>query len=277
MIQLNKTTLIFLLFFPIFSFSQSNLYDFENSLKFARYLNTTRQLTYATQEYERINYLWPHDSIVTLELVQTYRLNKQCDKFSSALDLLLKKNRLYKYRPYATEYLRFSLNCRIQNGNYFEISSLLDSTENSFFVASYFWVNKQYNKLFDYYSKENHLLSQANYDLYKTTESFYVQEYKSPLAAFLMSAVIPGSGKAYTKRWGDAFVSFLFVSTNAYASYRAFNKKGAKSVNGWIFGGLALSFYSANLWGTVKGVKLYNNNIRETYQNDAESIIYNSY
>ncbi len=92
-----------------------------------------------------------------------------------------------------------------------------------------------------------------------------------------MSAVIPGSGKAYTKRWGDAFVSFLFISTNAYASYRAFNKKGVKSLNGWLFGGLALSFYTANLWGTVKGVKLYNNNIRETYQNNAENIIYNSY
>ncbi len=277
MIQLNKATYIFLLFVPFFSFAQSNLYDFENSLKFARYLNTTRQLSFAAQEYERINYLWPNDSIVTLELVQTYRLNNQCDKFAYSFDLLLQENRVYKYRPFTTEYLRFSLNCKMQDQPYFEISSLLDSTENSFFVASYYWVNKEYDKLFDYYAKEGSLLSQANFELYKTTESFYKQEYKSPFAAFLMSAVIPGSGKAYTKRWGDAFVSFLFISTNAYASYRAFNKKGVKSLNGWLFGGLALSFYSANLWGTVKGVKLYNNNIRDTYQNNAENIIYNSY
>ncbi len=137
MIQLNKATFIFLLFVPLFSFAQSNLYDFENSLKFARYLNTTRQLSFAAQEYERINYLWPNDSIVTLELVQTYRLNNQCDKFAYSFDLLSQENRVYKYRPFTTEYLRFSLNCRIQNQNYFEISSLLDSTENSFFVASY--------------------------------------------------------------------------------------------------------------------------------------------
>ncbi len=278
MTRLNKTAFILLLLYtPLSLFAQQDLLDFNNSLKFARYLKTTRQLSFAAQEYERLNFLWPNDSIITIELVQTYRLNNQCDKFASSFKLLSNEEMIYKYRPYTYEYLRFSLNCRNQDPNYFTFSSLLDSLENSFFVASYYWVNKQHDKLFDYYSNESMLISQANADLYKITKAFYEQKYKSTFTGVLMSAVIPGSGKAYTNRWGDAFVSFLFVGTNAYAAYRAFNKKGVKSVNGWIFGGLAFSFYTANLWGTAKGVKNYNNNIKERYQNNAENIIYNSY
>lgn len=93
----------------------------------------------------------------------------------------------------------------------------------------------------------------------------------------MMSTIIPGSGKAYSKRWGDAVISFLFVTTNAYASYRAFNKKGIKSVNGWIFGGLAFSFYSANLWGSAKAARIYNSQLLQGYQDHAESIIYNNF
>jgi len=103
------------------------------------------------------------------------------------------------------------------------------------------------------------------------------QKYKNPFIASLMSTVLPGSGKDYSKRWGDAFVSFLFVGTNSFASYRAFKKKGINSVNGWIFGSLAVSFYSANIWGSAKAAKNYNTRIKEKFQVDAENIIYNSF
>jgi TM2 domain-containing membrane protein YozV len=92
-----------------------------------------------------------------------------------------------------------------------------------------------------------------------------------------MSAIIPGSGKAYSKRWGDAIISFIFVGTNTFAAYRAFSKKGINSTNGWIFGSLAFSFYSANLWGSFKAAKNYNNHIKHSYQQNAENIIYTSF
>lgn len=259
------------------STAQQNLLDFDNSLKFARYLSTTRQLNFAAQEYERLNYLWPNDSVIVLELVQTYRLNNQCEKFVPSLKLLENEDRLFKNSAYSSEYLRFTLNCRIKDQNYFEVLSLLKPEEKAFFTASYYWVNKQYDSLFNYYSQEKNLLAVANINLYDITKSFSEQKYKSPVFASLMSTIIPGSGKAYSKRWGDAFVSFLFVGTNTYASYRAFKKKGINSVNGWIFGSLAVSFYSANIWGSAKAAKNYNIKQKETYQSNAEKIIYNSY
>jgi hypothetical protein len=278
MTLLNKIVLI--VFFSIayqLSSAQQNLMDFDNSLKFARYLSTTRQLNFASQEYERLNYIWPNDSLVTFELVQTYRLNKQCEKIDYSFDLFSNQGRLFKNVDFTREYLRFSLTCKIEDKNYFNVISQLESEEKVFFTTSYFWINKKYDSLFNYYSKEKELLAHANINLHDVTKSFSEQKYKSPFLASLMSSVIPGSGKAYVNRWGDAFVSFLFVGTNSYASYRAFKKKGVNSVNGWIFGSLAVSFYSANIWGSAKAAKNYNNKQKEIYQLNAENIIYNSY
>ena len=278
MTLLNK--IIFIAFFLIVfqnATAQQNLLDFDNSIKFARYLSATQQLSFAVQEYERLNYLWPNDSIVVLELVQTYRINNQCDKFYTSLKLLENGGRLLKNSAYSSEYLRFTLTCRIKDQNYFEVLSYLKPEKKTFYEASYYWVNKQYDSLFKHYSKEKKLLAVANINLHDITKSFSEQKYKSPLIASAMSVIVPGSGKAYSKRWGDALVSFLFVGTNAYASYRAFNKKGVKSVNGWIFGSLAVSFYSANIWGSAKAAKNYNNKLKETFQLNAENIIYNSY
>ena len=278
MTLLNK--IIFIAIFSIVSqltSAQQNLMDFDNSLRFARYLFTTQQLNFAAQEYERLNYIWPNDTVVVLELVQTYRLNNQCDKFAPSLNLLSNDNKLLKNPLYMREYLRFSLTCRIKDQNYFDVLTYLKTEEKAFYSASYYWVNQQYDSLINYYSNEKELLAQANINLHDITKSFSEQKYKNPLFASLMSTIIPGSGKAYSKRWGDAFVSFLFVGTNSYASYRAFKKKGVDSVNGWIFGSLAVSFYSANIWGSAKAAKNYNNKQKEIYQLNAENIIYNSY
>lgn len=257
--------------------AQQNLLDFDNSLKFARYLSTTKQLNFAAQEYERLNYLWPNDSVVIYELTQTYRLNQQCEKLDYSFNLFSKEDRILKTLDYTREYLRFSLTCKIQDQNYSNLVSVMQPEERVFYTTSYFWVNKEYNSLMNYYSKESELLARANINLHDVTKSFNEQKYKSPFLASLMSTVLPGSGKAYVNRWGDAFVSFLFVGTNTYASYRAFKKKGVNSVNGWIFGSLAVSFYSANIWGTAKATINYNIRKKETFQLNAENIIYNSF
>ena len=68
--------------------SQQNLLDYENSMKFAGYLKSTLQYNFAMQEYERINFLWPGDSLIIIKLVQTYRLNDQCDKLDRAFALI---------------------------------------------------------------------------------------------------------------------------------------------------------------------------------------------
>ncbi|MBN1388735.1 MAG: hypothetical protein JW965_09830 [Bacteroidales bacterium] len=257
--------------------SQENLLDYDNSLKFARYLKSTRQYNFAMEEYERLHFLWPGDTTISLELVQTYRLNEQCNRLEASFEILLKNIYHFNSLPAVKEYLAFSLTCKSGSERFFDISSMLQPPERSFFELSYYWSVQKYDSAFAYCGNNRDLLEKHSPDLYNLTFDFENEKYKSPALAVVMSAVIPGSGKAYSKRWGDAIVSFLFVGTNAFTSYRAFNKKGIKSVNGWIFGSLAFSFYSANLWGSAKAAKTYNSNIQKRYQDNAENIIYNSF
>lgn len=257
--------------------SQENLLDYDNSLEFARYLKSTQQYDFATDEYERLNFLWPGDTTISLELVNTYRLNQQCSRLGFSYELL-KNNISHNHSLLsAKEYLAFSLRCKSTSDRFSEIASLFPPAEKHFYELSHLWVNERYDTAFAYNRKNEDFIKESKPDLYHLSYDFENEKYKSPALAVIMSAVIPGSGKAYSSRWGDALISFLFVGTNAYASYRAFNKKGIKSVNGWVFGGIAFSFYSANLWGSAKAAKWYNSDLKKRYQDNAENIIYNSF
>jgi len=257
--------------------SQENLLDYNNSLEFARYLRSTRQYGFAMEEYERLHFLWPSDTTIRLELVQSYRLNGQCDRLDHSFSIL--QDNIYSKHslPAAKEYLAFSLTCRSGSERFFDLTEMLKPGDRSFFELSYFWVSGKYDSAFNYCDQNAELIMANNPGLYRLTYNFENEKYKSPALAVIMSAVIPGSGKAYSDRWGDAIVSFLFIGSNAWAAYRAFDKKGIKSVNGWIFGSLAFSFYSANLWGSAKAAKTYNSDVRKRYQDNAELIIYNSF
>ncbi len=83
---------------------------------------------------------------------------------------------------------------------------------------------------------------------------------KSPHAAGLLSAALPGSGKLYLGHNADALLSFVTTGVTAWASYSAFDRDGAKSTAGWIYGGLASFFYFGNVYGSYVGAKIYNRN-----------------
>jgi TM2 domain-containing membrane protein YozV len=235
------------------------------------------QYEFATQEYERLNFLYPKDSISTIELAKTYRLGSMCNKLEKSHFLLSKEKRIFKNTILTKEYLNFCLICKKTDKNYDKYSSFLTKDNQNFYILSKYWISKDYDKLSIYPLVNKTYANFKAEELRSLTLQFNQQKYKKPLLGLLMSAVLPGSGKAYANRWGDAIVSFIFIGSNAFATYRAYSKKGTKSVNAWIFGGLTLSFYSANLWGSFKAVKNYNNHLTNSYQQNAENIIYSSF
>lgn len=257
--------------------AQEDLMDYGHTLKFARYLSNTQQYDFAAQEYERLNFLWPGDTTVILELVRTYRMNSDCDRFPDAFRLMSAEDRLFSCRPMSREYLRFCLTCRIDHPSYFDVTSLMDREERAFFNLGYYWTQRQYDSLFAYNHRNSDIISGSYPGLYSLTGDFENQKYKIPAVALALSAVLPGSGKAYSGRWGDAAVSFLFVTSGAYASYRAFKKKGIGSFNGWLFGGVAFSFYASNLYGSFKAARNHNDQVRNKYHQNAERIIHHSF
>ena len=81
------------------------------------------------------------------------------------------------------------------------------------------------------------------------------------------SAIIPGTGKFYTRNWSDGLFSMLFIAGNAWQAYRGFNAHGIKSGYGWAFASLSASFYIGNIIGGAKAAKRYNKNKRNEVDN----------
>lgn len=87
--------------------------------------------------------------------------------------------------------------------------------------------------------------------------------YKSPVAAGILSALIPGSGKIYTGQISEGITSFLLNGLFAFMSYNNFQNN--HNVRGWIFAGVTALFYSGNIYGSAASAQIYNARIDYEY------------
>jgi hypothetical protein len=253
--------LIFLGTLTFISYSQ-DLYDFEHSRKYAEYLSSSHQYTLAAEEYERMVFFDKSNLSFKYNLIKNYRLSGD---LNSGIKRIYS---LYGNLPdtlpsiLAKEFMKLQL-----------LSDSLSVVEN--FIT-------RGNKL----SEENktiinccNLLLKGNYkqagvlakdasavystfppNIYKLTQQAGNIKFKSRYIAGSFSAVIPGTGKFYTKNWADGVVSILFVAGSAWQAYRGFNEHGSKSVYGWTFATISASFYIGNIFGSVKAASRYNDN-----------------
>jgi hypothetical protein len=114
-------------------------------------------------------------------------------------------------------------------------------------------------------------------DYLKTVNTVQAFRPKKAWLAATYSALLPGSGKVYAKNSKEGITSFFFVTALGYQSYRAFKKKGAKTVTGWLYGGLSLGFYFGNIYGAQQSAKNYNRRKLEAKYHEVDKTIYNRY
>jgi hypothetical protein len=117
----------------------------------------------------------------------------------------------------------------------------------------------------------NNLIFPAS--IVKLTEKAGQTKFKSPFMAGGFSAIIPGTGKFYTKNWNDGLFSMLFIASTAWQAYRGFSEHGTKSAYGWTFAGLSVSFYIGNIFGGVKAARRYNTMKRNEIENQIYDFI----
>ncbi|MCF7885036.1 MAG: hypothetical protein K9M80_00955 [Candidatus Marinimicrobia bacterium] len=79
---------------------------------------------------------------------------------------------------------------------------------------------------------------------------------KSPFLAGLLSSIVPGLGKWYLQRKGDAFYSFAMTALSGAVTYRSFCKKLV--LTGIVGSGITLTFYVGTIYGSIIGTKLFN-------------------
>ena len=83
--------------------------------------------------------------------------------------------------------------------------------------------------------------------------------HKNLFLAGISSTIIPGLGKAYSDRLGDGLFSFFFTVGSSAVSYYYYKKENYGLAIG--FGTLGALFYMGNIYGSVKGAKLFNERV----------------
>ena len=86
---------------------------------------------------------------------------------------------------------------------------------------------------------------------------------KSSIMAGVLSAVFPGMGKVYCKRYKEALSSFIVIGINGWQAYDGFHEKGRNSTKGWIFATVGGIFYLGNIYGSTVAAHIYNQQLEK--------------
>jgi len=81
---------------------------------------------------------------------------------------------------------------------------------------------------------------------------------KNPFLAGALSAIVPGSGKFYTKNIGHGLMALFLNGLLAYRTVIEYNRGGVSSTGFIIFGTIFLITYTANIIGSIFSAKQYN-------------------
>lgn len=274
---MKKTLVLLLLLFEFINSSAQDLYNYDNSKKFAEYLSKSGQYELATREYERLIFMHSQNDSLKTSLLSMYRRSGKLD------DALLRGKQLYPditlmSSPSAVEYSRSLLlktDYKVAQG-FWSINTQLSQPDKVILSATSEILQDNYkeaNEILSILKDEDHKLAAD----YKALASQAVKiKKKNPALAGIMSTIVPGTGRFYTKDWKDGIVSMFFVGTMAFQSIRGFNKSGVNSTRGWIFGAVGFGFYLGNIHGSVVSAKGYNKKSHLTIRNRIDNL-FNSY
>jgi tetratricopeptide (TPR) repeat protein len=278
MTHLIKMLLSFVLLCLIFSIQAQNIHDLNHSKQFADFLYKTEQFQLAAEELERIVFLDPTNRNLKLKLIKSYRKANSYQQALNKFDILFKENLIELPPDFAEEYVKLLIFTKQDSTayNYLSLNKTLNPTTRQNYQLATLLLQKKWDDSFQYAMKYPVKDNTKNTNLHLLAFEAKQLKYKKPVVAGLMSAIIPGSGKAYTKNWKDAAISFIFVGVNAWQAYRGFDKYGSKSAYGWVFAGLSAGFYFGNIYGSVKSVKKYNKKLDDALYHKAEHTIFNN-
>ncbi|MFN8257880.1 MAG: hypothetical protein U0W24_19440 [Bacteroidales bacterium] len=273
----NKFAFLFLIY-GVLSFHYAlsqDLRDADHTRKFAEYLFKTRQYVLASEEYERLVYFEPQNTEARLRLIQVYRFSGKYQVALNRLEYFYYDSIQYLNQEFAKEYYK---NLVLDKNNPKALDFLnkninLDQAYRQTHQLGTLLLEKQWDTAFYFALKHPVTNEKKNADLHALAFRSKDAGYKKPFTAAIMSTIVPGTGKMYTKNWKDGFLSMMFVGVNTWQAYRGFSKSGKNSVYGWVFAGLATGFYIGNIFGSHKSAKKYNKKIDDDLYNEAWHLV----
>jgi len=276
--KLNKVLSILLLlnYLLIYKTKSQDLFNKENSLKYAFYLYYAKEYELALYEFDRIIFL---DSTDLHSKIFYLKCLRYLNKYNEGI---------IKYRNFFYNHNEVPIEAKKEYAKILIKAKYFDKADNI--------IDKEFsrNDTILYFLKTSSLLYQNKFleaeNLLKSSDYNYpfVSEYdkiitkykntrfKKPYLSFIYSTILPGSGKIYAGEWLDGLVNFVMVAVPAYQAYRGFMKKGFNSPYGWIYGSIALTFYGGNIYGSVKSTNKYNKKKLQILKNEID-IVFDKY
>ena len=271
-----KLYLQILFLFLASSLNAQDIYDYQHSRAYARYLVQSQQYALAAEEYERLIFMKPDNDTLRADLLRAYRRGEMPQR---GLEQWAKWQLTPrpKSRLLYTEYSRLLLRggYPAQARTLIQEPGMFDSTAWRRTVLYADMLEQKWpdaRKSFDAVPATEKIPRRADVEhLIKRGER---NKKKNPWVATALSVPVPGLGKVYAGEWKDGIISLLFVGINTWQAYRRFDKEGTDTFWGWIHGGFAIGFYAGNLYGSHKAARRHNQQKFNRLQHDTEALIF---
>ncbi len=115
-------------------------------------------------------------------------------------------------------------------------------------------------------------ISESADNLQKISLDLKMHKNKSPVIAGILSGIIPGSGKYYSGKKGEAISAFIATTGLGLITWESYRKSGLNSFRTLVFGTAFAFSYAANIFGAVVSVNIIETEYRNNVKN---SILFN--
>lgn len=232
------------------------IYNVENSIKYAQFLFENEDYKQSAKEYERIYFLTKNISYI-IKYLECNRKSGNNALGVKKVNSILGDSIFFKTTEFSKEYLKNYLSFQrneAENATFIKKFTRLDTnTINSFHLYNQLIHDNVTN--FDSLVVLTETKNQTKWNEAKSLITKKTRFATKPVKAGILSAIIPGLGKVYLKNFTDGIFSFIMAAGTGYQSFKWFKRNGLKSIMGYAMGGISTGFYTSNIIGTVKEAK----------------------
>ena len=275
-------SLIILLNAAFLSFANADeprdYYSPENVLKFADFLYEQGDYLRAAGEYHRYLFYEPQESEeIRYKIAICYRFGGKTEQAIQGFQTLLRMypesqfaNRAY-YQIGATYFLtdQYEQSARFLHEVLPHITDARQHAEAEQLIGLSYLLQKQWSEADEIFKKlgESDVIpvKEKAVVYHNYAEKGAHLPTRSPFLAGTLSTIVPGTGRLYTGRIGDALNSLLIIGVTGWQAYDGFHRDGLSSAKGWTLGTLCGIFYVGNIYGSVISARVYNRHVTDEF------------
>ncbi|MBK7378354.1 MAG: hypothetical protein IPJ03_05020 [Ignavibacteriales bacterium] len=242
--------------------AQNEFHSPKNVKLFADYLFCEKDYLRAAEEYQKLDGENMNDT-VAYKIALSYSIIQDFDKAKESLNLINKRSIFYAESILESMKIQFLLNEKFNIENNESVTTTFkDEKIHPAFLKLWFTTKLRYPFTSVIDSEENFLAVFEEPLKNKAKELFYLRynpNYKNPVTAGILSAIIPGAGKLYVDEIGDGIMALFTTGIFAFLSYDNF--RADHNFRGWLFAGISSLFYAGNIYGSVAAAQIYNSRV----------------